>query len=141
MYGRADTDWEDLIQAGLHILQGVATRKSSLSYSQLNVELADSTGQSAFNFTSPDGVAGISRLLADIGKRGLETHSGVLLTSIVTGKHSNEPGSGFYALAESTRLFTPGTDKVMFWVEQMNATHAFYNLKHAGAGEPLTGEI
>jgi hypothetical protein len=45
-----------------------------MSYSQLNVELADSTGQTAFNFNSPDGVAGISRLLADVGERRLETH-------------------------------------------------------------------
>ncbi|UTT71019.1 hypothetical protein NMQ03_07935 [Arthrobacter sp. DNA4] len=128
-YNRTEEQWEQLIDAAMANLTAVAEQRSQKSYSKLNAELADETGQPAFNFRNPGDLAGMSRLLANVGERGLIAHPDFLITSLVTGKHSGEPGLGFYSLGESAGLLQPGGDKEQFWVEQTNAAHAYYSPK------------
>lgn len=128
-YNRTDEQWEQLVEEGLVNLRRVAEQQGQKSYSVLNEELAGETGQPAFNFRSPGDLAGMSRLLADIGKRGLVAHEDFLITSLVTGKHSGEPGLGFYSLGESCGLLEPGGNKEKFWIEQTNAAHTYYSTK------------
>lgn len=128
-YNRTDEQWEELINAGLDDLAKVAAGGRQKSYSTLNKVLAEETGQPQFEFHNPADLAGMSRLLANMGERGRETHPGFLITALVTGKHSGEPGLGFYTLGESTGLLKPGDNKEKFWVDQTNAAYAYYSKK------------
>lgn len=130
-YNRTDEEWEELVDAGFANLTKVAARKSQKSYSTLNEELAEETGQPEFEFRDPGDFAGMSRLLANISERGLSAHPTFLITALVTGKHSGEPGVGFYTLGESTGLLKPGDNKEKFWVDQTNAAYAYYSKKRA----------
>lgn len=128
-YSRTDEQWEKLIDTGLVNLAKVAERESQKSYSKLNEELAEETGQPEFEFRDPGDLAGMSRLLANIGERGLSAHPYFLITALVTGKSSGEPGPGFYTLGQSTGLLKPGDNKEKFWVDQTNAAYAYYSKK------------
>lgn len=128
-YDRTDEQWEQLIEAGLVNLKKVAERGNQKSYSMLNEEVAEETEQPQFDFRNPGDLAAMSRLLADVGASGLETHPDILITALVTGKHSGEPGLGFYTLGESSGLLKTGGDKEKFWVDQTNAAYAYYSKK------------
>jgi hypothetical protein len=130
-FGRTDGQWEDLIGAGLEILQETAAWQGRMTYTDFNDELAGKARQAKFNFNNPGDIKGISYLLADISKRGREIHKDFLITSIVVDKTNGQPGGGFYTLGEDTDLLKSGQDKLKFWVDQMNLTHDYYDPKRA----------
>jgi hypothetical protein len=130
-FGRTDVQWEDLIVAGLKILQETAAEEGRKTYTDFNKELAGETKQAEFNFNNPGDIKGISYLLADISKRARGIHEDFLITSIVVDKTNGQPGGGFYTLGEETGLLKPGQDKLKFWVDQMKLTHHYYDPKRA----------
>lgn len=128
-YNRTDDQWEHLIEVGLDYLKTVAQREGQESYTDLNVELATETGQPQFDFRNPGDVAGMSHLLANISERGREMHPTFLITAIITGKKTGEPGPGFYTLGQNTGLLKPEENKETFWVKQTIAAYAYYSKK------------
>jgi hypothetical protein len=67
-------------------------------YGSLNNAISEQTGHRTFNFGQESERAAIGRLLGEISLKTNRQH-GVMLSSLVTHRGSNDEGAGFYKLA------------------------------------------
>lgn len=103
-HGRDDMVWSELVEAGYDILASRAPHEQMLDYTAFARELAAATGQAAMVF--PQDRNAIGTLLADISRRGLEKHPGLLLSALVYARVGGRPGRGFFDLARHEDLIT-----------------------------------
>ncbi|MGK3708863.1 hypothetical protein [Arthrobacter sp. IK3] len=131
-HGRDDSDWEQLVHAGLIVLQGHAARRKDLTYTDFSRALSADTGLPAFVF--PQDRQAIGTLLADISKRGLEDHPKLLLSALVISSTTKMPGGGFFDLARSTGLLSEGAgrdEQMIFFGRQLEGLHSEYSRPRA----------
>ncbi|MBO3084117.1 hypothetical protein [Cellulomonas fengjieae] len=124
-YGRQDSEWVELEEAGRTYLIEVARRGEDTSYTELNRELVERTGLPGFDFSSELGRAAMGHLLYLIVSRDYPD-SGFMLSALVHYVGGNEPGPGFYALGKDKGLFHASGDKLAFWVTQLQGIYAAY---------------
>lgn len=118
MYGRDDAEWEQLIAAGTEFLDERVRSGLTASYTELNNELVERTGARAFDFSSEKDRAAVGYLLGQIVERDFPTRR-FMLSAVVKYSETNDAGPGFYALARQMGLLKPGTDRLIFWTEQL----------------------
>jgi hypothetical protein len=118
MYGREDAEWQQLIAAGTQFLDECARSGRLTWYSEFNGELVERTGARAFDFALERDRAAVGHLLGQIVEHDFPTR-GFMLSAVVKYSDTNDAGSGFYKLAQQMGLLKPGTDRLMFWTEQL----------------------
>ncbi|MFF7609003.1 hypothetical protein [Streptomyces parvulus] len=125
-YGRADSEWDELVEAGRRFLVERAKLRTTTSYTELNVTLARRTGCRAFDFERADERAAMGHLLGLIVERDQEiapSDPPVMLSALVIYLGVNDAGSGFYQLAKELGLLpmsASADEKSRFWIGQLN---------------------
>ncbi|MFD9027705.1 hypothetical protein [Streptomyces parvulus] len=137
-YGRADSEWDELVEAGRKFLVERAKLRTTTSYTELNVTLARRTGCRAFDFERADERAAMGHLLGLIVQRDQEiapSEPPVMLSALVIYLGVNDAGSGFYQLAKELGLLSSSAsadEKSRFWIGQLNRL-----CERHGAGSPV----
>ncbi|MHA2790160.1 hypothetical protein ACXZ66_13640 [Corynebacterium sp. S7] len=133
-HGRTEEEWDELVSVAFAYLKKKAGRGSTVTYTELNLELKESTGQEAFNFEHPEGRNAIGDLLGDVAEKSYDENN-VLLSAIVMYGNENKPGQGFFNLARSMGLLAADAtpeEKEAFWLGQYNAAIDAYSSKRRG---------
>ncbi|MGK5450400.1 MULTISPECIES: hypothetical protein [Streptomyces] len=124
-YGRADSEWDVLVEAGREFLVERAKLGKLTSYTELNVTLARRTGCRAFDFERADERAAMGHLLGLIVGRDREiapSNPPVMLSALVNYLGANDAGPGFYQLAKELQLLpmsASADEKFDFWIKQV----------------------
>jgi len=128
-YGRDDTEWDQLVEAGLAFLVRQARLRKVTSYTEINATLARRTGARPFDFGQDVERAAMGALLEEIGERD-RPKSGVMITALVNYLDENDAGPGFYTYAQRVGLLRKGAnagERLDFWAGQVGAVHAHYS--------------
>ncbi|MFB7932864.1 hypothetical protein ACFC4C_27555 [Streptomyces sp. NPDC056039] len=137
-YGRADSEWEELVHAGRGFLVERAKLGKLTSYTELNVTLARRTGCRPFDFERADQRAAMGHLLGLIVERDQEiapSDPPVMLSALVNYLGANDAGSGFYQLAKELQLLpmsASADEKFGFWVKQVKQLYERHGAGPAG---------
>lgn len=128
---RTPDQWQELVDAATKSLTRTARLKRLSNYTDLNRDIAAQTGQTAFDFSSPEGRNAMGQILADVVE---ETYSdkGVMLSALVPYVDSNRPGGGFYHLAVNMGLLdkdASAEEKEEFWYTQVKKVYEAYSRK------------
>ena len=129
MYGRDEATWNQLTEAGLAFLVERARLKKTTSYTELNTTLERRTGLPGFDFTRADERAGMGHLLYLIVMRSWP-ETKLMVSALVLYLNSNDPGTGFYSLAQELELLpvkASAQKKEEFWVAQVKALQDHYS--------------
>ena len=129
MYGRDDAAWSQLAEAGRAFLIERARLRRTTSYTELNTALERRTGLPGFDFTHADERAAMGHLLYMIVMRDWP-QTRLMLLALVLYLNGNDPGTGFYALAQDLEML-PGRvstdEKEQFWVTQLGDLYEHYS--------------
>jgi hypothetical protein len=129
MYGRDDAAWSQLAEAGRAFLIERAHLRRTTSYTELNTALERRTGLPGFDFTHADERAAMGHLLYMIVMRDWP-QTRLMLSALVLYLNGNDPGTGFYALAQDLEMLSGrvSTDKKeQFWVTQLGDLYEHYS--------------
>lgn len=126
-YGRSVDTWSGLVSETTDILQEVARRGTTITYTELNSLLMERTGRPVFDFSKGSERAALGQLLGEVSEASYASDS-VLLSALVVGsnKEEFEPSSGFYTLAQNNGWLDPGIsrdERVLFWHGQLEAAY------------------
>lgn len=129
--GRTSEQWQELLDAATKSLTRTARLKRLSNYTDLNRDIAARTGQTAFDFSSPEGRNAMGHILVDVVE---ETYpdKGVMLSALVPYVDSNRPGEGFYSLAANMGLLDKDAsveEKEEFWYSQVKKVYEAYSRK------------
>ncbi|MFE4665491.1 hypothetical protein ACFRI7_06155 [Streptomyces sp. NPDC056716] len=125
-YGRTESEWDLLVDAGRGFLVERAKLGRPTSYTELNVTLARRTGCRAFDFERADERAAMGHLLGLIVVRDREIDPSdppLMLSALVNYLAANDAGPGFYQLAKELGLLPLSAskdEKLAFWIKQVN---------------------
>ena len=127
MTERSEADWKFLVTEGHEILKRVARDGNLTNYGEFNTALVEATGLPGFDLTSDLGRAGMGTLLGRIAIQDWAVNPDFMLTALVKRTVENNPGKGFFKLAEQEHFFDPATrDELDFWQEQVGKAHDRY---------------
>ncbi|MGB3687398.1 MAG: hypothetical protein WA991_16425 [Ornithinimicrobium sp.] len=129
MYGRDETDWNELVAEAVDFLAAQARLARLTTYTELNTVLTQRTGQQAFDFSRESDRAAMGGLLGAAVDQTL-SDIGAMISSIVIYLNANDAGPGFYKLAtELGLLSTKPTvlEKEAFWAGQVRKVHEHYS--------------
>ena len=129
VYGRTQTEWDKLTDAGHRFLVEHARLGRPTSYTELNAVISRRTGLPEFNFERADERAAMGHLLGLIVERDLD-RSGLMLSAIVNYLGENDAGAGFYAFAKELGLLpktATAAQKWDFWASQVSQVFAYYS--------------
>ncbi|MCK1814625.1 hypothetical protein N0X72_13365 [Streptomyces carpaticus] len=135
MYNRDEETWEALTVAGREFLTECAADGKLTDYTTLNRELAERTGLAGFDFHRPDERAALGHLLYRVVE-STYPQARKMLSAVVVYGNSNDPGTGFYALATEMDLLPKGASaeqKLAFWSDQLTGIFAHYGSRPASA--------
>ena len=107
LYGRVDTAWDELTDAGLGFLIERAQLRMTTSYTEFNAVLVRRTGLRGFDFDRADERAAVGYLLGRIVDRNYPT-TGLMISALVQHLDANDAGGGFYALAADKNMLPRG---------------------------------
>jgi hypothetical protein len=133
LYGRDDTTWDQLTDAGLDFLVERARMRRTTTYTELNTTLSRRTGVVEFDFGQAEERAAMGHLLGLIVERNYPT-TNLMISALVLYLDANDAGSGFYVLAKQLGLLPVSASadaKLGFWVRQVTALHEFYGAARA----------
>jgi len=129
MYGRDEVAWDQLTEAGTTFLIERAHLRKTTSYTELNAILERRTGLPGFDFTRADERAAMGHLLYLIVMRTWPA-TRLMLSALVLYLNSNDPGTGFYSLAQDLELLPvrpSAQKKEEFWVTQVKELQEYYS--------------
>jgi hypothetical protein len=106
MYGRDDATWSQLTEAGQTFLIERARLRRTTSYTELNTALERRTGLPGFDFAHANERAAMGHLLYLIVMRHWP-QTRLMLSALVLYLNGNDPGTGFYALAQELEVLPP----------------------------------
>ncbi|MEU1091388.1 hypothetical protein ACFYPN_18060 [Streptomyces sp. NPDC005576] len=138
-YGRADNEWDMLVEAGREFLVERAKLGRLTSYTELSVTVARRTGCRAFDFERADERAAMGELLGRIVVRDQEitpSDPRVMLSALVNYLSANDAGPGFYQLAKDLQLLpmsASSDQKFEFWIKQVKQLYERHGAKPAVA--------
>jgi hypothetical protein len=127
-YGRDDSEWEQLEDAGLAFLIERARLERITSYTEMNHVLAQRTGLRPFDFDQESERAAMGYLLGQISEREFP-HTNLLISALVHYLDANDAGPGFYRFAKRMQLIpisSPRDAQWEFWVRHVSEVHAWY---------------
>lgn len=115
-YGFTDSQWQSAVTEANKILRRRAALRDTITYSELAAELDNGIG-----YHDP----AMDQLLRDVSTQEYEEGRG-LLSVIVVHKHGDqEPGNGFYELAEL--LGFDVSEREAFWIAELNKVFDFWS--------------
>jgi hypothetical protein len=129
MYGRDDATWSELTEAGQAFLTERARLRRTTSYTELNATLERRTGLPGFDFTHADERAAMGHLLYLVVMCDWPQTS-LMLSALVLYLNGNDPGTGFYALAQELGMLPPrpsAEKKEKFWVDHLGDLYEHYS--------------
>jgi hypothetical protein len=129
MYGHDEVAWDQLTEAGTTFLIERAHLRKTTSYTELNAILERRTGLPGFDFTRADERAAMGHLLYSIVMRTWPATK-LMLSALVLYLNSNDPGTGFYSLAQELGLLparASAQKKEEFWVTQVKELQKYYS--------------
>lgn len=129
MYGRDDAAWSQLTEAGQSFLIERARLRRTTSYTELNTTLERRTGLPGFDFTHADERAAMGHLLYLIVMRDW-SQTRLMLPALVLYLNGNDPGTGFYALAQELDMLPvrpSAQKKEKFWVDHLGDLYEHYS--------------
>ncbi|GGT45835.1 hypothetical protein GCM10010176_106240 [Nonomuraea spiralis] len=136
LYGRDDSTWEQLTEAGLKFLIERARLRKITTYTELNAVLERRTGLPGFDFARQDERAAMGHLLGRIVEQNRPV-SGLMISALVTYLDGTDAGGGFYALAADLGLLSrkpSARQKEEFWVGQVNKLYDHYSPTAGSSG-------
>ncbi|MFJ8696973.1 hypothetical protein [Streptomyces roseolilacinus] len=131
-YGRDETEWDRLVDAGRKFLDERAALGTLTSYTELNTVLARRTGLRGFDFAHPEERAALGHLLGlivlDDQRRRPCAGEGdpLMLSAVVRYLNANDAGPGFYKLAQELGFLRRGAspdEKLAFWSRQVTLVY------------------
>ncbi len=128
-YGRPQSEWDELENACLEFLLGIAPYRLT-TYTELNEILVERTGLAGFDFSQAAGRAAMGHLLGLVVDRTFP-ESGLLISALVKYMYENGPGSGFYGIAsdDEHRLLSKtatAMERLDFWAGQVGKVQEYY---------------
>jgi hypothetical protein len=133
-FGRDQTDWDLLAEAGEDFLIERARLGRLTSYTEMNATLERRTGLRRFDFNLQADRAAMGHLLGLIVERNRPV-TGLMISALVIYLDGNDAGTGFYKFAQDLGEFPPGTlsarVKEAFWIGQVKALHTYYGKTNA----------
>ncbi|MFE4797647.1 hypothetical protein ACFRFL_21685 [Streptomyces sp. NPDC056708] len=138
-YGRADNEWDILVEAGRDFLVERAKLGRLTSYTELSVTVARRTGCRAFDFERADERAAMGELLGRIVVQDQEiapSDPPVMLSALVNYLGANDAGPGFYQLAKDLQLLpmsASSDEKFEFWIKQVKRLYKRHGARPAVA--------
>lgn len=109
----SEDQWRTITRQMRDILEREAPRPDGLLFYKGLVDQTDLRGHAAWNLLVPE-------FLLLLVKACSDSHL-PMLTALVYGKASNEPGPGFYNAARHFGLLSEGRSQDEFWFEQIKA--------------------
>ncbi|NYH55729.1 hypothetical protein HNR06_005318 [Nocardiopsis arvandica] len=131
MYGRTESEWEQLIDEAVGFLEEHARAETTVAYTELNNALVLRTGQPAFDFSREVDRKAVGDLLGEVVERTF-SEVGAMISAITVYKSGNDAGPGFYTLASEKGLLTPNASpdqRMDFWMTQMIKVYAYYGAR------------
>jgi hypothetical protein len=128
VHGREEDEWECLEEHGLPFLIDRARRQTKTSYTEFGRVVTRQCGVRDFDFNLQSERTAMGYLLGRIVRRN-HPESGLMLSAMVFYLYENEPGPGFYLLAEELGDLPRGQSddqKQAFWVRQVEHVQEFY---------------
>lgn len=117
-YGIDDLVWEDLLDATVAELLAVARSGATVTYGKLARRLHERVPEVQLD----PHYGAMPHLLEEVNVFVARRDPGApMISALVIGADTNEPGGGFYKAAE--RLGHVVTDRVTFWLGQVEASH------------------
>lgn len=136
-YGRADSEWDLLVDVGRDFLVERAKLGKVTSYTEFNVTLARRTGCRAFEFERADERAAMGHLLGLIVEQDqadAPSEPPLMLSALVNYLDANDAGPGFYQLAKQLQLLPMSAskgEKFGFWIQQMKLLYERHGARPA----------
>jgi hypothetical protein len=128
-FGRDQTDWDLLAEAGEEFLIERARLGKFTSYTEMNATLERRTGLRRFDFNMQADRAAMGHLLGLIVERNRPV-TGLMISALVIYLDGNDAGSGFYKFAQDLGELPPGAlsarVKEAFWIGQVKALQTYY---------------
>ena len=128
-FGRTELEWEELEAAGWKLLLDRAVTLTT--YSDLNKDLAQSTGHPPWNFSNPahrDAMAHLLGRLADrsYGECVAAGREPVMISALCKFLNQNDAGDGFYGKARDLGLITDAmykdrSNRIYWWAAYVRA--------------------
>jgi hypothetical protein len=129
-FGRDQSDWDVLAEAGEAFLIERARLGRLTSYTELNATLGRRTGLRRFDFELQAERTAMGHLLGLIVVERNRPVTGLMISALVIYLDGNDAGSGFYKLAQDLGELPPGAlsshVREQFWVGQVKALYAYY---------------
>ena len=125
-FDRNDALWDELVAHTIPILERVAANEKLTDYTSLNLELARVMGGGVpFDFALDRDRAAVGAVLGQVVE---QTHGriGAMLSAVVKYMNDNDPGPGFYRLAESRQWLLRGEEHLEFWSKQLDRLYDYY---------------
>jgi len=128
IWGRDESEWNELVQATTEFLAEQARLQRTTTYTELNSVLQRRTGAHPFDFSTDGDRAAMGALLGEVARAQLPIVC-ALVSSIVLSLNENDAGGGFYRLATDLKLLPPhptADQRLVFWSSQLATTYAHY---------------
>jgi hypothetical protein len=129
-FGRDQTDWDLLAEAGEQFLIERARLGRLTSYTEMNATLERRTGLPRFDFGLQADRAAMGHLLGLIVVERNRPVTDLMISAQVIYLDGNDAGSGFYKLAQDLAELPPGAlsarMKEAFWIRQVKALQTYY---------------
>jgi hypothetical protein len=132
-FGRSELEWEELEAVGWDLLLNCTVLLTN--YTDLNTDLARTTGQPRWNFSNPadrNAMAHLLGLLADrsYGECVAAGREPVMISALCTFMNKTDAGDGFYGKAVELHLITENMYKDKearfgWWAEHVGKVQAW----------------
>jgi hypothetical protein len=129
MCGRTDLEWNELTDAVIGFLAERARAGALTTYTAVNNELMLRTGHAPFDFGTDKDRAAMGQLLGTAVELTY-AEVGAMVSAIVTYVDGNDPGPGFFRLAEQKGVLRRGAtadERDAFWTREVAALHGHYS--------------
>lgn len=117
-FGLDELMWDDLVDATIEVLHTVGRSRETITYGDLARRLHERVPEVQLD----PHYGAMPHLLEEVNVAVARRDPGApMISALVIGAETNEPGGGFYKAAE--RLGHVVSDRVTFWLGQVQAAH------------------
>jgi hypothetical protein len=113
----SDREWREAVNEAKSILRDRARHRLTITYSELAGELRSIT----IGYHDPD----MDALLVDVSSEEFNEARPLLSVVVVHKSGDQEPGKGFYELADSLGFHT--SDRTVFWIAELNRVFDYWS--------------
>ena len=141
-FGRTELEWEELEAVGWELLLDCMVALTT--YSDLNRDLAQITGQPLWNFGNPADRDAMAHLLGRLADRSYSEciaagREPVMISAVCKFLNKNDAGDGFYGKAHDLGLISDGmykdkSGRIGWWAVHVGKVQDWLKERHAIGG-------